>query len=268
MTRTRIHLPLAPVGLASRALAVAVSLALGLTAQNDSKQVVQKIANEVQSELEAIDRLLQQSGRAQGQKADGARELVSRSQESMEKVVRGMDRMIDELQKMAQQSQKQPSGSPPPEGQPGEPQGEPQEGQQPGETSGRPQGGQGQRQEIPTPDLAQRPDGEQPGQPQPGQPQPGQPQPGQEQPQGQQPQGQEPQDGQQPPQQGTNVVGGAPKEGETEQVGRGTEDGSWGDLQKYVPPDHLRGGVPEVPTRYRRLWEAFQRRSARPEPRR
>ncbi len=240
-------------------LGVVLSVAIGgaLAAQNDAIQVVKKIATEVEGEMKEIDRLLQQSARPAGGSSEAARELVGRSQESMEKVVRGIDRLIDELQKMAQQGQKQ-SGQPQDQQQDPQ-QGEPQEGEPQQQGQGRPQRGQGNREEIQTPDIAQ-PQGQRPGE---------QPQPGEQQPGGQRPQGQQASDqAQQQQDPGANVRAGSPIESPTEKLDRPIEDGSWGDLQKYVPPDHLRAGVPEVPARYRRLWEAFQRRAQKTEPRR
>ena len=263
----------------ARALTLGGLLALvasqGLVAQNDAVDVVKKIASEVESEMKQIDQLLQQSSRPQGKSSEAARELVGRSQESIEKVVRGMDRMIDELQKMAQQGQRQ-SGQNRPSNQQDQQQqdqqqgqqGQPQEGQGQPQGQGRPQGGQGQREEIQTPELAEREgQGQQPqGQGQQGQEQgqPGQQQPGQTNPQGTQPQD-GPAGARDP---GQNRTGGNPLESPTERAERAIEDGGWGELQRYVPPDHLRAGVPEVPSRYRRLHEAFQRRTQKTGPKR
>ncbi|MBI5849689.1 MAG: hypothetical protein HZB39_01405 [Planctomycetes bacterium] len=243
------------------ALSVTFSVALGgsLAAQNDAIQVVKKIATEIESEMKEIDRLLQQSARPAGGSSEAARETVGRSQESMEKVVRGIDRLIDELQKMSQQSQSRQQSGQPQDQQQDQQQGDPQEGDPQQQGQGRPQRGQGNRDEIQTPDIAE-PQGQRPGE---------QPQPGEQQPGGQRPQGRQASD--EPQQQkdpGANVRAGSPIESETERLDRPIEDGSWGDLQKYVPPDHLRAGVPEVPARYRRLWEAFQRRAQKTEPRR
>lgn len=250
-------LPRASAALLGGALSVAIGGALA--AQNDAIQVVKKIATEVEGEMKEIDRLLQQSARPAGGSSEAARELVGRSQESMEKVVRGIDRLIDELQKMSQQSQNRQQSGQPQDQQQDQQQGEPQEGDPQQQGQGRPQRGQGNRDEIQTPDIAQ-PQGQRPGE---------QPQPGEQQPGGQRPQGQQPSDqAQQQKDPGANVRAGSPIESPTEKLDRPIEDGSWGDLQKYVPPDHLRAGVPEVPARYRRLWEAFQRRAQKAEPRR
>ncbi len=255
---------------------LAVIASPALVAQNEAVDVVKKIASEVESEMKQIDQLLQQSSRPQGKSSEAARELVGRSQESIEKVVRGMDRMIDELQKMAQQGQSQ-SGQNRPSNQQDQQQqdqqqqgqqGQPQEGQGQPQGQGRPQGGQGQREEIQTPELAER---EGQGQQPQGQGQQGQEQPGQEQGQPGQanPQGTQPQDGpagaRDP---GQNRTGGNPLESPTERAERAIEDGGWGELQRYVPPDHLRSGVPEVPAKYRRLHEAFQRRTQKTDPKR
>lgn len=228
-----------------------------LSAQNDPREVVKKIAREVKDEMAAIDKLLERSGREGAKSAATARELVGESQQSIEKVVRGMDRLIDELQKMAQQSNNQSSS-----GQPNDQ--NQQEGQQPSDSQSQSDGRDprqgrtdGNRAEIDTPDRAERSEGQQP---QGGQePQPGQQSTGQQQPGGQQPQD----GGQDPRTAGENRPGGAPNEGGTERVERATEDGDWGELQKYRPGDHLRRGEPEVPARYRRLWEAFQKQAAK-----
>ncbi|MGE0143164.1 MAG: hypothetical protein AB7I19_00110 [Planctomycetota bacterium] len=234
-----------------------------LSAQNDPGEVVKKIAREVKEEMAAIDKLLERSGREGAKSAATARELVGESQQSIEKVVRGMDRLIDELQKMAQQSNNQnSSGQPNDQNQ----QDSQQQGQQSSDSQSQSGGrdprqgrSDGNREEIETPDRAERSDGQQP--------QGGQETQSGQQSQGQQqPGGQVPEDGggQEPRTAGENRPGGAPNESGTERVERATEDGDWGELQKYRPGDHLRRGEPEVPARYRRLWEAFQKQAAKP----
>lgn len=225
----------------------------GVTAQIGPEQAIRKIADEVQQEMATIDQLLRDSSRGGSPTqpaTDGGqdvRELIDQTKESHTKVLRGIDRLIEELQNMAQQSQssssssqdqqQQQQGGPPQDGEP-----QPQQGQ-----GSRPQGA---RQEIQTPEMVDR--GESEGQ----QRQPGENQPAQ-------PQGEQPRDGDHARAEGENRIGTAPAEGATEAVERGADAEKWGDLQKYVPPQYQRAGVPQVPAKYRRLHEAFQKRSSR-----
>ncbi len=214
-----------------------------LQAQISPQQAVRKIADEVQTQMREIDRLLLESSRAR-EGGEGVRELMGRTKESQQTVVEGIDRLIDELQNLARQQQSSSSQSQ--QGQQGEQGGEPQDRGEP-QPGGEPRGS-GTRREIETTELAEqanrgeqpRPEGQQQEQPQPGE---------------------RADDGRQTQDPDRNTATGAAREGGTESVEREADAERWGDLQKYMPPEYHRAGAPEVPAKYRRLHEAFQRRA-------
>ncbi|MBK8978240.1 MAG: hypothetical protein IPM29_20235 [Planctomycetes bacterium] len=223
-------------------LAAALLAAPVVHAQVDPQEIVRRTAEEIGKQMTEIDRLLDQS--AQGQTGGRtstaqARELVDRTQESQQQVVEGIDKLLDQLQELAQQSQSS-SGSP---------QDQQQDQQQGGERQQ-----QRQRQESQTPDFQEQsgPEQRQPGEQQ------RQPQDGQQQDREQQG-GQRPQDGQERRDPGANVRDGQPVQEGTESVDRSDDGGDWGRLPPYAKFLHSRGGVPEVPARYRRLHEAWQK---------
>ena len=93
----------------------------------------------------------------------------------------------------------------------------------------------------------------------------------QQQHQGQKPEQQkQPKDGEQPtgpdqnPTTGQNKVGGKPPQAGEEQVPRGVDSQRWGVLPKYLEFMHARGSLPEVPERYRRLYEAYLKSGQKP----
>lgn len=209
-----------------------------LAAQIGPEETIRKILDEVGQEMREIDRLLLQSSRQPAtegmeRNVERLRELMDQTGESQGRVVRGLDQLIEELQKMQQQSR----GSGSQQDQQGQPQqdGQPQEGQQQGQQQ------QGERQQTETPDLVRQ----------------GQQQEGQQP----QPEGQQPQDGRDPQDMGENRPAGPATEDGEEQVQRDAAAEGWGDLPKYIQFLHTRGGVPEVPEKYRRAYEAYQRRA-------
>lgn len=218
------------------ALFAAVMFTAPANAQIGPEDKIRDILEKVSEEMAEIDRLLLQSSRTPAgegmqRNVDRLKELMEQTRGSQGEVVQSIDELIDELQKMSQQSS---SGS----GQAGEPQQGDQ--QQPPQGAGNPQGVRDQTQ---TPDMVNR--GEQQGR----------------QPEGQQEQGSMPQDGQEPFAPGRNRRDGSVAEDGTERIERAADAESWGDLPKYVPFLHTRGGVPEIPEKYRRAYEAYLRRS-------
>ncbi len=226
-----------------RTVLVCVLLAAGgapLAAQQvGPEDAIKKILDEVGNEMQEIDRLLLQSAHkpaAEGmqQNADKLRELMNQTQDSQGRVVRGLDRLIDELQKMQQSG-----GGGSPQDSDDQPQdGQPKDGQQPGQQP------QGERQQTETPDLVkqgQQQDGQQQGQPKPGE-------------------GQQPKPGPDPLSMGQNKPSGPPKQDGEEKVDRPADAERWGDLPKVHPvPAHAwwrAGGSGEIPARLRGLPEA------------
>ena len=216
-----------------------------LRAQNggDPMREIQEIARQVDQQLQEIDRLLLESGR-RDQDRKRPKELLQQARERSEDVEKGIDKLIDELNKLKQQQQQQSSSS-----------SQDQQDQQDQQNQDQNQQQQQQRnrnrnrRENATPDIAQRPRN-QSGQPQESQGQ--QPKPEQPKPDGQQPAG-----GQENPDGGQNRRGNQPPDSETGEPQPGTGDGSWGELQPYVNFLKNRGSMPKVPEKYRKYWEAY-----------
>ena len=190
---------------------------------------VQQLADEIAKELQQIDQLLLQSSggldktsEAMGDAARRMGELLDQTAQSQDSASKRMDELITALQKMARQSQSSPDGDGEATQIPPPPSG--QQGQQP----------RSQRQELETPEMQQHP---------------GAPE-------------------QQPPggerdQQKRGEKKAADKEYKdpTEQVEHQNESGKWGNLPDYMEFVKTRGGQPEVPERYRKYRDAFQKQS-------
>lgn len=208
----------------------AFALACGglLPAQNPMDEI-QEIARAVEQQLQEIDRLLLESGK-QNQARSRPQEMLEQASERGAAVQDGIDKLIEKLTDMKNQSG-QPSSSGD-----GEPQPQPQ-----GQGQPRPQGQPQNRRENETPDFVQ------------------QPKPGEQEQQGQkpEPQGQQPQVGQDAATTPENRAAQAPPEGETGpgQGAQGTE--TWGELQPYVNFLKNRGASPKVPEKFRKYWEAY-----------
>lgn len=198
-------------------------------AQVSPDEAIKKILRTIDEELEEIDRLLLQSRKEPGGDARSAADiekLMKETQGSQKRVVRGIDQLIEELQKM--QSSGSGSGS-------GNPQGQPQRSDDPLENQD-----QSTRQENETREQQA-------------------PKPGQQQ-QGKQDQAK---NDQRDPKNGKNTKQGQRAEDEEERVIRDADRAKWGNLPQYKLPKHLRGGLPEVPEKYRRFLEAYQRTNQR-----
>jgi hypothetical protein len=220
-------------------LLVACAL-VGAPRTQGPEETVKKILHEVAEEMREIDRLLLSSSQREAREAlergaAGLQKLIDQTRDSQGRVVRGIDRLIEELQSMQQSRQRQQqSQQEPQDGQPQDGQQRPQDSSEPGSRR------DGRRQENQTPDIAQ-------------QPQPDRQEPGRQD---------RPTDPSADPlSQGQNVRSGAQQPDGSEKVDREGVDGSWGDLPKYVHFLHSRGGVPDVPEKYRRLVEAYQKQA-------
>ena len=222
--------------------------------QISPEDTVKKLLEQVSEEMAEIDRLLLESSRGgeaaerMERNAERMKELVQQSQSSQEKVLRNIDALIEELQKMAQQSSSQSSQSSQDQQQQGggspQDRGQPRPGEAPQDQ--RP----GRRDQGQTPEMVDQ-----------GQNREGQPNPeGQQRPEGGMQPNDSPQDSNDP---GRNAPGSVPQEGATERVLRDGDEATWGELPQYVRFLQRRGGVPEVPAKYRRLHEAWQKRSAK-----
>jgi hypothetical protein len=219
----------------------AFGLVLGqTTAQvDDPRQKVLEISKRIAEEMAEIDRLLLQGS---GEALRAAREAVQRNQklfddvlkqtqQSQGNVVKSIDDLIQEIERLSQ-----PSG--------GQGESQPQDQQEQQPQRGQQQQ-QGQRDQTQTPDFQQQQ-----------RPQ----QQGRQRPQGEQPTGPEEHRGQ-----GQQRPATQEPRSDSERVGHEQDATSWGMLPKYVPLLHGRGTMPEVPEKYRRFVEAFTKQAAKGE---
>lgn len=214
-------------------LAVACFTAGATTAQIDPNENIKKILRLIDEELEEIDKLLMQTNRppktGESSGVEHMRKLVKETQGSQERVVDGIDLLIEELQQRQSSSSSSSSS-------------EPQDDQQRQQQQQQQDQQQSQRQE----NERQRPP-EQQGQPQ----------------QPQQSQNQQANDQQSQPQPPRNIDAGAARPGGEERHLRDADRSRWGNLPQYDLGRHSRGGLPEVPEKYRRLLEAYQKTNQR-----
>lgn len=218
-----------------------------VTAQVDPREQIERVLDDISEQMDEIDRLLLQASRegkstsseaggssSAGESGKRVRDLIDRTQKGHDNVVKGIDELIEALNKM--QGSGGGGGG---QFQPGEAQ------RSQGQIEDQPQAGE--RQQSDTPDQVDQ----RPGQ--------NQPQPG-----GQNPQDSEvPQDGQEQPGNPENRVGGTAPEGGTEQAVRDEDNRVWGRLPPYLQFLQRRGSRPELPEKYRRLREAYQKNAGR-----
>lgn len=225
--------------MASRLILLLTLIALasqGLLAQGrDPMREIQEIARTIDEQLQEIDRLLLESGR-QNQARSRPKDLLQQASERGAAVEGGIDRLIEKLTEMKNQSSSSSSSD------------DQQQQQQPSSSGqGRPQPSQGQpqnRRESGTPDFVQQP---QPA----GQEPQGQPEPARPQPDGR------PEGGQDAADTAENRPGNRQLEPELGPGQPGQGDGTWGELQPYVNFLKNRGSAPKVPEKYRKYWEAY-----------
>jgi hypothetical protein len=202
----------------------------------DPRAKIKELAQKIAEELQNVDKLLLQ------REAGGARAAMDRASSGMAKLLeeskrgqagasQGIADLIAELDKLRSQSS-QSSDSDSDSGSQSQNRPQPQDGQQRRES--------GQRDQTKTADLIQQ----------------GQTQPPPK------PDGTDPKGGQEaqiPPQQ---TRGQELPDGATERVQREAEAAEWGSLPKYLQYLQRRGGMPEVPEKYRKFLEAYVKQSA------
>jgi hypothetical protein len=207
------------------------ALAAALPAQDPAE--LKRIVEKVDEELQAIDKLLQQSAKKVGD--EKPKDLLQQTNDRSKAVESGIDELIKKLEAMKQQGQGQGQSDEPPKPQDGKP------GQQPKPNQNR--------RDNQNPGFVQQP-----------QQQPGGDQP-QPKPQGQKPQDQptgNPQDGpEKSPDAGQNKPGNRQPEPDLGPGQRGAGDDSWGELQPYENFLKNRGSAPKVPDKFRKYFEAY-----------
>ena len=217
-------------------LLAALALPAGATAQVGPEETIKKILEDISEQMSEIDRLLLEASKSR-QAAEGIEQSVERMKDLMTETQSGHTRVIEGIDELIRQIEQMPSS-----GGGGGGQFDPNQDQRSGGEV-RDQEQQGRRDQSETPDLTQ-PQGGQQQQEQQGQPQ----------------QGEQPQDGPDeagPP--GENVPSDQPKDGATERAVREEDNALWGNLPPYLQFLHSRGHRPEVPEKYRRLLEAYQK---------
>lgn len=218
-------------------------------AQVGPEEAVKKILDTINQELEEIDKMLLESSKrdAVGDAAapERIKRLIEETKGSQDRVVRGIDDLIKQLEQMSQQNS---SGGGQSQDQQQQRSDEPVDDQQ---RSTRQDGEGPPRQQNSERPGAQQ--GQQQGQQQ-------DQKPGQGDPQGQ---GQDPTGNQPDPKTGQNADGSARPDGATERVERAGGDARWGELPDYQLPVHLRGGHPSVPEKYRGFIEEYHKQNQR-----
>lgn len=241
----------------------------GVTAQIDTAQArVKHLMEKVDSEMKEIDRLLLTSagrGAAAGAQTAAERnskklaELLSQARKNQESAGENIKKLIEELDKLSQQNQQQQQQQDDQQSQDEQQKSQGQQQDRQRQQQQQQQGDQQRQQQqagVQTPDMVKQQE---------------QQEQQQHQQQGQKPeQHKQPKDGEQPtgpeqnPTTGQNKVGGKPPQGGEEQVPRGIDTQRWGVLPKYLEFMHARGSLPEVPERYRRLYEAYLKSGQKP----
>jgi hypothetical protein len=212
---------------------------------DDPMREIQEIAREVEEQMREIDRLLLESSQ-KNQARSKPKELLQRVGERSQQVEGGIDRLIEKLTEMKNQSSSSSSSD-------SEQQQQQQQQKQQGSSSGQsqPQNGEQTRRENNNPefvDQGQKGQGQQPSPKPDGQPEAaGEPKPQPGQPQG----GQEAKAG------GDLTRGNQAPPGETGPGNPGSGEGSWGELQPYMNFLKNRGSAPKVPEKYRKYWDAY-----------
>ncbi|MHC5064764.1 MAG: hypothetical protein ACYTG5_12415 [Planctomycetota bacterium] len=230
----RMMKPLMKTVIASSGLVL--MLASPSQAQISPEENIKKILQAIDEEMREIDRLLMESSRRDAaggmeKAAERLKDLMQQGQVTQDQVVQDITKLIEELESMQSNNQQSSQGQQQSQSD--------QSGQKPGDQQ------RSTRQNNRTPEMV-----DQGGQ--------DQKQQGENQPQ----QGEKPQDARdQAFQEGENKPAGARPEDGTERVERDSEDARWGDLPKYARFLMNRGALPEVPEKYRRLVEAYQKQS-------
>lgn len=244
--------------------AFALAMASGLCGQIDPEKArIKHLMEQVDSEMKEIDRLLlQTSSRNGGTAAERdlkkVQELIAKAKTTQGSAGENIKKLIEEIDKLANQNKSKNQQSDDPsqqeDSQSGSSQQQRQQRQQ-REQQQSDQQRQQQQQGVQTPDMVpqDKQQGEQQGKPQE---------------QGKKP---EPKDGQDPKSaqadpktQGRNQTGPPKPDGGEERTDKVIDNQRWGMLPKYLEFMHARGSLPEVPERYRRLYEAYLKSGQKP----
>ncbi|MEE2886364.1 MAG: hypothetical protein VX951_02920 [Planctomycetota bacterium] len=215
------------------AIVFLTALAVPLPAQDDPREKMKEILEQVAHEMAEIDKLLQETSRnkeaakSMKKNLENLNKLLDNVGKSQERVIQGIDDLLKQAEKM--------------KGKPGDPMSgkNPKPGQKPSEQDGQgqPKDGKNRRQKRQLRD-------------------PGQQQPGDQQ---QQQQSGKERNGQEKPTDGKNVTGGKRPDAETEKIDSKKIQDAWGDLPDYLKK-HGRGSMVDVPEKYRKYLDALTKK--------
>ena len=212
---------------AALALLTALTVPLHAQIESDPRQKMQEILDELAQEMKQIDKWLQESSRtkdaAKGMRRnmDRMHELLDSVGKSQKQVVKNIDDLLKETQRMKEQGKGQPQDSE---------QSQKQRQQQQRDRERQRSGRQPRRLQRPQQNQQQQPDAEKKN--------------GTER------------NNRPEVEKGENVGSRAPKKGATEIVDGKKLPGAWGGLPDYILK-HGRGSMPEVPEKYRKYLEAI-----------
>jgi len=216
------------------AIVLWTALAAPLTAQEDPREKMKEILEQVANEMGEIDRLLQETSRnkeaAKSMKANIEKldQLLDNVGKSQERVVQGIDELLKQAQKM--------KGKP----------GDPMSGNKPGKSQQQ-SDKEGQAKPQDRKSGKQKRELREPGQQQLSDQQQQQQQSGKER------------NGPEKPTNGKNVAGAKKPKGDTERIDAKKVQDAWGDLPDYLKK-HGRGSMPDVPAKYRKYLEALTKK--------
>lgn len=209
-------------------------LAIPAPAQIGPEDNIRKILTAISEEMTEIDRLLMESSRkgasaGMARAADRIKELMQQSQTSQDKVIDDIAQLIEEIERMQQSNSSSRGSSQQSQEQQNKPGDKPEDQQR------------STREQTQSPEMVDRPQNEQ----------------------SRQQDANSTQDQSQPDplNEGQNIEATQRPEDATEKAQREANSARWGNLPKYVRFMMNRGGLPEVPEKYRRLLEAYQKQS-------
>lgn len=214
------------------AIVFLTALAVPLPAQDDPREKMKEILEQVAHEMSEIDKLLQETSRSK-EAAKSMKKTLEHLDKLLDNVGKSQERVIKGIDELLQQAEKM-------KGQPGDPMSgkNPSRGQKPSEEDGQAQAQDRrngrQKRQLRDPGQQQLTD------------------------QQQQQSGKE-RNGPEKPTNGKNVAGAKRPDAETERIDAKKVQDAWGDLPDYLKK-HGRGSMLDVPEKYRKYLDALTKK--------
>lgn len=214
------------------AIVFLTALAVPLPAQDDPREKMKEILEQVAREMSEIDKLLQETSRNK-EAAKSMKKTIEHLDKLLDNVGKSQERVIKGIDELLQQAEKM-------KGQPGDPMSgkNPSRGQKPSEEDGQAQAQDRrngrQKRQLRDPGQQQLTD------------------------QQQQQSGKE-RNGPEKPTNGKNVAGAKRPDAETERIDAKKVQDAWGDLPDYLKK-HGRGSMLDVPEKYRKYLDALTKK--------